>query len=441
MKLLLVIPEWEGGGIGTYYRMLVPELARQGIRMIIACSDHRFVPPIIDGVDQWIIPKGLYKAQAKAEFTGLSCFPLLQQHLISSWGLYYQIQAEQPKYDLVEVSDYPVLAFPWLYFPRSKPVLVTLHGSIGQLEYYERRHHSQPEAILIDRLEQLLFSRADELIALSTLNATYWARRLGRKVAVIPPFFNYPEVADGLGSIADYGLTIGRVQSWKGVEQLCKAAEQLGDNCPPLRWVGGDNYFRNHELPMTVFLEQNYSVWNTRIRYLGHLCYPLVQQQIASAKFIVVPSIWDTFNFTVIEAMRQGKTVICSDGVGAAEHIIHGVNGFIYSARDIGALSQLLIQVGNMSKEQLIIMGGRAKESVLHTFCDTVPVLQRLEKYGCLLDHGVSNKKSTPEDAWLLDILDCPDQTSYLLRRLPFRLLFEQVVNRFLTGIRHRLPG
>ncbi len=44
----------------------------------------------------------------------------------------------------------------------------------------------------------------------------------------------------------------------------------------------------------------------------------------AQAAFMVVPSLWDTFNFTCVEAMWSGRPVICSRGAGASELIEDG---------------------------------------------------------------------------------------------------------------------
>lgn len=91
------------------------------------------------------------------------------------------------------------------------------------------------------------------------------------------------------------------------------AAELLGEDCPAIQWVGGDNYFREYSWSMSDHLKK-YVAWGTKIVHTDRVSYEEAQQKLASAKFLIVPSLWDTFNFTAIEGMAKGKVVICSSG-------------------------------------------------------------------------------------------------------------------------------
>lgn len=52
---------------------------------------------------------------------------------------------------------------------------------------------------------------------------------------------------------------------------------------------------------------------------------------------LIVPSIWyETFGFTVLEAMSYGVPVIASDNVGARDLIEPGKNGFVYTGGKVG---------------------------------------------------------------------------------------------------------
>ena len=57
------------------------------------------------------------------------------------------------------------------------------------------------------------------------------------------------------------------------------------------------------------------------------------------ALFNLVPSLWDVFNFTAIEAMASGRPTIVSDGAGASELIEDGANGFVFRSGDANALA------------------------------------------------------------------------------------------------------
>jgi len=79
----------------------------------------------------------------------------------------------------------------------------------------------------------------------------------------------------------------------------------------------------------------------------------LPASQVASlqrnAKFVIVPSKWDTFNLSAVEAMWAQRVVICSDAAGAATLIEHGKNGFCFPSGDAQRLSELILKVKGMS--------------------------------------------------------------------------------------------
>jgi len=100
----------------------------------------------------------------------------------------------------------------------------------------------------------------------------------------------------------------------------------LGNNAPSIDWVGRDTEYREAGMSMSKSLAKTYpDVWNTKVIPVGPKSPEEAQALQAQAKFLVVPSTWDVFNYVCVEAVAQGQVVICSDGAGACSLIINGV--------------------------------------------------------------------------------------------------------------------
>lgn len=60
---------------------------------------------------------------------------------------------------------------------------------------------------------------------------------------------------------------------------------------------------------------------------------------------LVCPSTAEGFGMVVLEALAQRLPVVCSDAVGVAERLCHGVNAWIVPARDSHALAEALVHL------------------------------------------------------------------------------------------------
>jgi glycosyltransferase involved in cell wall biosynthesis len=76
---------------------------------------------------------------------------------------------------------------------------------------------------------------------------------------------------------------------------------------------------------------------------------------MASSKCFVLPSNFEPFGVVITEAAATGCSIIASDAVGAADHmVIEGVNGFIFPVNDSRGLAQALLEMTKFSDQQFI---------------------------------------------------------------------------------------
>jgi hypothetical protein len=125
----------------------------------------------------------------------------------------------------------------------------------------------------------------------------------------------------------------------------------------------------------------------------------VVRRQRA-AKFVVVPSIWDVFNYTAAEAMRAGSVVICSEGAGAADLIEHGTNGFKVPEEEPEALAEVIGRVAALPSANRKKIGEKGRKTVERKLDPERVARRRIRAYENL---DSRNNKPDSDRTWLTE--------------------------------------
>jgi glycosyltransferase involved in cell wall biosynthesis len=150
----------------------------------------------------------------------------------------------------------------------------------------------------------------------------------------------------------------------------------------PIQWVGRDTATSPDGTSLADHLAREYSdVWGKRIAHLPQQPPERIAEMQLAARVVIVPSLWDTLNFTVIEAMAAGKAVVCSKGAGASWLIQHGVNGFLVDAEDPESLATVLEHASHLTDAELSVMGSLARRTIAGELSIERTVPLRLERY------------------------------------------------------------
>jgi len=112
-------------------------------------------------------------------------------------------------------------------------------------------------------------------------------------------------------------LFIGRFDKQKGVDIFIDA----------MRDIGSDVFA--YLIGCPVLDEDNITSLPANVKAIGWLPRDMVQQYILSTHVVVVPSRWEGFGLTALEAMRANKPVIASRVGGLVELVIDGKTGFL----------------------------------------------------------------------------------------------------------------
>ena len=438
MKILFVLPEYlprMGGGIITNFSSLMPWLARAGHEVSVIYGSSFVNTPgggksTINGIEVEVLDTNLY-AKFIPRFGRYETVPKLQRHLAAAWALWEQAQRNPPP-DIVQVTDWGLLFLPWA-LREGPPVVASLHGSIGQIAQLDPLEGDRAADAIIQLIEVLGLSAIDSVITHSTNNVRFWTQKLARKVDLIRPVFVPENLPHEPGERTGRGLVIGRVQRWKGPHILCEALHLLGQGAPEIDWIGRDVPIHKSNGSTARHLSQTWpDVWGKKIHHLPEESPAQIRERQLTAGFVVVPSTWDVFNFTCVEAMTAGAPVICSSGVGASDLIEKGVTGFVYEPTSGPSLAENIDRLLAMSPHHRSELGNAGAKAIKQALAPETVLPARLDLYHALSSQA---RKPLPVDDELINICSPAEATTSLdasLNEIALRRLLVHSFHRIL---------
>ena len=439
MRVLIVTPEYppdHGGGIITYYRDLVPALQDKGCEItVLKGSAYTHGEPSYEhgGVPVLVLETARFEHWLQ-RFSHFAMFSQLRMHLAAAFALHEQIR-EGEGFDVVEVVDWGMLYLPWILSSMA-PYLIQFHGSNGQIARKEPYAGREAEEALTVLLERESIPAAPALCSYSTGNAAWWKAFVNRDVRYILPSLNIGILVTGQESERERNgwLTIGRVQHWKGPQVACAAWKILGERAPTLQWYGRSTvHGESGELTSDWLRRQYPEIWGKRIVHHRPILPDAVTRLMAEAKVVLIPSLWDTFNLVVAEAMAHGCVVVVSDAAGAADLIEHGENGFIFPSANPEALAALIQEIEALSAERMRSIGSSAATTVAQKMAPSPIAEQKIELYRSL-------ELPTVDNSWLRQILlpsnvSTRKETMGFLDHLPLKALSKYALRRAVAKI------
>lgn len=184
---------------------------------------------------------------------------------------------------------------------------------------------------------------------------------------------------------------------------------------------------------MTDHLSNAYpQVWEEKVRPIGEIPPQKVAERQAAAEFVVVPSIWDVFNYTAAEAMQTGSVVICSEGAGAADLIDHGENGFVVPAENAEALAEAVKMASELSDERRRTIARAAQTTIQNRLAPQVIAKKREHTY----QKTQSEQPDMSVPSWLAEAVkptgrfEVSSQSLAFLDQLPLRELARYTLQR-----------
>lgn len=153
-------------------------------------------------------------------------------------------------------------------------------------------------------------------------------------------------------------LYLSRLVGKKGVDILMRAIPKILKSTDAhfiFAGPGKDSYFKKYNLS------------NKRYTFLGYVDHELTPSLYALADIFVLPSFYENFPISVLEAMASEIAVVATNVGGIPEMITPGYNGVLIPPKDIDSLANaliMLIENDHLRKK----MGRNARKTVLRKF-------------------------------------------------------------------------
>ncbi len=449
MKHLIICSEYPPvpiapGGIGTYVLHLAQLLAEAGETVHIISQLWQGAPLKIEQKCQGNLTihrvpslekKAIWhdntasKKRAR-ELEGLLQSPFPPQCFSWQASLLAEELVEQEDIDIIESQEYQS---PLYYFQLRRalglgpkkypPCLVHLHSPTEFIALHNQWDINYTFFQTPKRLEAYSIAAADALLCPSQFFARQAEARYALKsdsIKTIPlpigdnPFLERDRETWENGTIC----YVGRLEERKGIIEWIDAAvavalkypnaqfEFIGANCLGSDRVNGDEFLKQR-IPADL---------STRFHFRGKQERSHLPQFLQQARIAVVPSRWENFPNTCVEAMCSGLPVIASRQGGMVEMIEDNQTGWLAKESGSEGLSEALERALQTPPSQLNDMGHRASLSI-RQLCDNQKIVdEQIAFRQEIVNRGAQQSLSLPANLpWIENSLAVPPVRQVLL--------------------------
>lgn len=383
-------PPFYGGGIGTYMSHAVQMFAAAGHEVTVFVPGEENIEQRQSARIRLIRFRpghdDLGKAAGSPEPDAHPAFPF---NVMSYWpAMSYRFAIEVGKLiaregppDLIEVQDYSGIGY---YLLQQKLlgqaglsetlILVHLHTPGFEILALDRFPDYRLPEYWVGRMERFSILAADGRICPSRflrgkVVETITGGRGELDVDVIPLPFKPLEVQatepEGDTKTIVY---VGRLEPRKGVLPLVACCDSLwreGEDFK-LLMVGGDTDYYTRGVTVGEYLRRRYEARfaEGRIEFTGNLPPDQCARQVARAWAVTVPSLYENFPLTCVEAMHAGKVVIASSAGGQAEMVGSSDCGYIFDWSEEGLLERCFKEALRLSPGDIKATGARAQARI-----------------------------------------------------------------------------
>lgn len=373
-------PDNGKGGIGTYLQQVAGSLAEEGWDVhVFAASSYREAKENTGSYFvHWV------QCNNPAGFTEKVIAPFSEEH-------------EQRAFEILECPEihsngslikkkYPDL-----------PMVVRLHGPNCLVEELKNHYLSffsklrfvagslkkfKPDAgywrsYRREKDPEYVFSMmAQQLSAPSVAMKNWIIEKWGLpalSVSVIPNIFNankqlleIPVKQTGSGREIVF---FGRLNVLKGLVNATLAVKEILTRNP--NWIftviGDDGPGPDKKESMSMWMQRHLQPFHNRVFFKPGLPQEELFGCIASADIILLPSLFESFSYTCLEAMSAGKAVIGSKTGGMADMIRHGENGMLADPLSVKEITAALAEL--VASDSLrISLGENARKTATEMF-------------------------------------------------------------------------
>jgi glycosyltransferase involved in cell wall biosynthesis len=362
LRLALVSPDYppdpKGTGIGTYTKLLAEYLSERGHTVHVLTRGEEDSSEQQNGVSLHRI--GVARPDIPYRLELFTVARLALTSFASEFHYRRKIAAKLEQLivsehlDLVESAESfaETLLFPARRYP-NLPFIVKLHTPLAVGELFDK-NLPEPARRLVRAFERRLILKASHLSVPSRAGRALFRREMSlgnRPIHLLynpppryldTPYLNTP-TEDMPPAQPPEVLFVGRLTLFKGTQLLIQAVPKvLAQVEAKFIFVGADaSNAQGYGSSAAMLRDKLPASCQQAVEFRGHVRLERLGAIYRRASVFVLPSLFDNFPYTCLEAMHCGKAIVSSSSGGMRE-LLTGC-GLFFNPPDVETLSQHIV--------------------------------------------------------------------------------------------------
>lgn len=413
-------PPFFGGGIGSYARHIAPALAHAGVHVHVLTQAHDPSHPRVASSALGAGSLTVHRVPLPSR-TGSWTRSLLRWSAAVATTL-DDLRREQ-RMDLAEFAECEAAGlttslaramFPDLdtspglsaSAPTRLPTVVHLHTpSEMLLALRSLSISSVTEDFAAYVLAERAAMHAASAICAPSRFIAGWAQKhyeLSTTPEVIPYAIAPPPPLESLGEFpeAPRVLFVGRIEPRKGIEPLLRAWARVRAAVPgaELRIAGSDTSTAPGGTSLRGHLVRDLSIdARGSIQFLGPLPPEVLTLEYAQASLCVIPSLWENYPNTCLEALAHARPVVVSDSGGMREMFERTPAGLTFPTGCVESLADAMISILHEPPAQRQARGLAGREHIA-ALCDPARIAaKRIDFYRRVIERDQASPDRATE--------------------------------------------
>lgn len=239
-----------------------------------------------------------------------------------------------------------------IFSPKTK-IIITPHGPFMALKQYDI-WKSVLKFLYMPLLK--FFNKIYDTAIAQTPHNYSWFKEYGfKKIADLPAGIPQNFIAEKIDKKKSHVICyIGRLQKYKGVDQIIKVLPKLKDMFSDIKLIligqdaGDKERLQNLAKELDVIND---------IIFAGKVSEDEKLKILDKSSVLVFPSEWEAFGIVILEAMARGLPVVSSKTEGGKFLIEEGANGYLFEFNNVLDLRRKLVKI--LSNKNLQVKMGR----------------------------------------------------------------------------------
>jgi glycosyltransferase involved in cell wall biosynthesis/SAM-dependent methyltransferase len=313
MNILFLCREYDRkvgyGGIGTYVDIVSRYLAKIGHKVFIICSIPRETEEIVEKDNLVIYYAKQVHIKGIARLFKILCLESVYSRLMCALTNYlaYKKLSKKYKIDIVETPEWYNEGLFFCIF-HSLPIVCKLHAPLYVINKYKKAKFIEYK--INNFFEKLTITKSDTIISptknlINVINPEFKLK----KYTIIP---NMIEIMDlqRKETICKKILFVGRLEQRKNPLVVIKAIPYVVEKFPDVKFVFVGKEDRNYKKEIEKIVEK-YSL-QKYVEFHPWLEREKLKELYKEVSLILIPSLSESFGYTLIEALSCGVPVVCS---------------------------------------------------------------------------------------------------------------------------------